>query len=49
MARGMGREHPDDDLKAPAPYRWSGTMASHFSDELTQRAQLRWWADRLSQ
>lgn len=49
MARGMGREHPDDDLKAPEAYRWSGTVASHFSDELTQRAQLRWWAERLSQ
>lgn len=49
MARGMGREYIDDDTKTPEPYRWSGTLTGHFTDEVTQRAQLRWWADRLSQ
>ena len=49
MARGMAREHMDDDLDTPEAYRWGGTLAGHYSDELTQRAQLRWWAEHLSQ
>ena len=38
----------DDDLGTPEPYRQSGTLAGHYTDELTQRAQLRWWAEHLS-
>lgn len=49
MARGMDREHIDSDERTPEPYRWADTLAGHYSDEVTQRAQLRWWADRLSQ
>lgn len=49
MTRGMARAHIDDDLDTPEPYRWSGTLTGHYSDEVTQRAQLRWWADRLSE
>ena len=49
MARGMAREYIDDDARTPEPYRWDGTLAGHYSDEVTQRAQLRWWADHLSQ
>jgi phenylpropionate dioxygenase-like ring-hydroxylating dioxygenase large terminal subunit len=48
MARGMGREQPDDDAKTPPEYRVAGTMTGHYADELTQRAQLRWWAEHLS-
>lgn len=47
MSRGMTREKPDADLGAPEAYRFVG-LAAHYSDELTQRAQLRWWADQLS-
>lgn len=48
MARGLARERIDDDLDTPEPYRWTGTLSGRLSDEVTQRAQLRWWADRLS-
>lgn len=48
MARGMTRERIDQDPGAPAEYSWSGTRIAHYSDELTQRAQLLWWAKRLS-
>lgn len=41
MARGMGREFIDEDLKTPIEYRRSGTLTGHYSDELNQRAQLR--------
>ena len=34
--------------ETPEAYRLSGTLAGHYSDEVTQRAQLRWWAARLS-
>jgi phenylpropionate dioxygenase-like ring-hydroxylating dioxygenase large terminal subunit len=49
MARGMARAHMDDDLQAPEAYRWSNTLTGHYSDEVTQRAQLAWWGERLSQ
>jgi phenylpropionate dioxygenase-like ring-hydroxylating dioxygenase large terminal subunit len=49
MARGMAREFIDEDLKSPPEYRRSGTLTGHYSDEVTQRAQLRWWAEYLSQ
>ena len=49
MARGIARERLDDDLLTPEPYRRHKTMVGHLSDEVTQRAQLRWWAGRLSQ
>jgi phenylpropionate dioxygenase-like ring-hydroxylating dioxygenase large terminal subunit len=49
MARGMDREQVDDDLGTPEAYRMTGTLAGHYSDEVTQRAQLRWWAAHLSQ
>ena len=48
MTRGMGRERIDADKGTPEAYSWSGTTIAHYSDELTQRAQLRWWAKRLS-
>lgn len=48
MARGMTREHVDADERTPEPYRMAGTLAGHYSDEVTQRAQLRWWAAELS-
>ena len=48
MARGMDRERIDDDLGTPEAYRQTGTLAGHYADELTQRAQLRWWAAHLS-
>jgi phenylpropionate dioxygenase-like ring-hydroxylating dioxygenase large terminal subunit len=48
MARGMDREHIDDDLGTPEPYRMSGSLTGHYADEVTQRAQLRWWAEHLS-
>jgi phenylpropionate dioxygenase-like ring-hydroxylating dioxygenase large terminal subunit len=49
MARGMNRERIDEDAATPEAYSWSGTTMAHYSDELTQRAQLRWWAKRLSE
>ena len=49
MARGRERERIDSDEKTPEAYRMSGTLIGHYSDEVTQRAQLRWWAERLSQ
>jgi hypothetical protein len=49
MARGMTRQMVDDDSRTPEAYRMSNTLIGHYSDEVTQRAQLRWWADRLSQ
>jgi phenylpropionate dioxygenase-like ring-hydroxylating dioxygenase large terminal subunit len=49
IGRGMNREHIDNDEAAPEPYRMENTMAAQYSDELTQRAQLRWWASQLSQ
>jgi phenylpropionate dioxygenase-like ring-hydroxylating dioxygenase large terminal subunit len=49
MARGIDRERIDDDVKTLEEYRMSQTLIGHYSDEVTQRAQLRWWADRLSQ
>lgn len=49
MGRGMERERPDDDEQTIENYRMEGTVIGHYSDEVTQRAQLRWWADRLSQ
>ena len=49
MARGIGRAHIDDDLQAPEAYRWSNTLTGHYSDEVTQRAQLAWWGERLAQ
>ena len=49
MSRGMEREYIDDDLITPEAYRWGGTLAGHMTDEVTQRAQLRWWAQHLSQ
>lgn len=48
IARGMDRERLDDDLGTPEPYRMSGTLVGHYADEVTQRAQLRWWAAHLS-
>lgn len=48
MARGIDREAIDDDADTPEPYRMPGTHIGHYSDEVTQRAQLRWWADRIS-
>lgn len=48
IARGMAREHIDNDESAPEAYRMTNTPAAHYSDELTQRAQLRWWASQLS-
>ena len=49
VARGIGREFVDDDAATPEPYRRNGTLTGNYSDEITQRAQLRWWADYLSQ
>jgi len=49
MARGMTRQTIDDDHRTPEAYRMGNTLIGHYSDEVTQRAQLRWWADRLSQ
>ncbi|MSQ71599.1 MAG: hypothetical protein EXR27_09970 [Betaproteobacteria bacterium] len=49
MARGIVRERMDEDLHTPEPYRRGGTLVGHLSDEVTQRAQLRWWAECLSQ
>jgi benzoate/toluate 1,2-dioxygenase alpha subunit len=49
MARGMSRQMVDDDSRTPDAYRMKDTLIGHYSDEVTQRAQLKWWADRLSQ
>lgn len=49
IARGMSREHNDGDESTPEPYRMANTLTGHYSDELTQRAQLRWWSSQLSQ
>jgi hypothetical protein len=49
MGRGMERERIDADLKTPEAYRMSGTLTGHYADEVTQRAQLRWWAQHLRQ
>lgn len=48
IGRGIEREHIDNDDGAPEAYRMGNTMTAHYSDELTQRAQLRWWAAQLS-
>ena len=48
MGRGLDREFIDDDKGTPEAYRWNGTLTGHYADELTQRAQLRWWAEHLS-
>jgi hypothetical protein len=48
MTRGLHHEVIDDDLESPEEYRWSGTRAAHYSDELPQRAQLQHWAEQLS-
>jgi phenylpropionate dioxygenase-like ring-hydroxylating dioxygenase large terminal subunit len=47
IGRGMSREHVDNDESAPAAYRYENSRVAHYSDELTQRAQLRWWAAQL--
>jgi phenylpropionate dioxygenase-like ring-hydroxylating dioxygenase large terminal subunit len=47
IGRGMAREHLDNDYATPAAYRYENSRAAHYSDELTQRAQLRWWAAQL--
>jgi hypothetical protein len=49
MGRGMERERIDQDLHTPEAYRMSGTLTGHYADEVTQRAQLRWWAQHLQQ
>ncbi len=48
MTRGLHADVIDDDLETPEEYRWSGTPAGHFSDELPQRAALKHWAEQLS-
>lgn len=48
IGRGTNREFDDDDDCAPEAYRMRHTRVAHYSDELTQRAQLRWWASELS-
>ncbi|MBV8722871.1 MAG: hypothetical protein JO277_12005 [Candidatus Eremiobacteraeota bacterium] len=48
MTRGLHDEVLDDDMETPPEYRWSGTTAAHYSDELPQRAALRYWAEQLS-
>jgi hypothetical protein len=47
IGRGMAREHTDNDDATPEAYRYENSRAAHYSDELTQRAQLRWWAEQL--
>ena len=47
IGRGMAREHIDNDDATPAAYRYENSRAAHYSDELPQRAQLRWWAAQL--
>lgn len=49
MGRGIEREHPDNDEGTIENYRLEGSIVGHYSDEVTQRGQLRWWADRLTQ
>lgn len=48
MTRGLHDEVDDDDEGTPEEYRWVGTRAAHYSDELPQRASLRYWAAELS-
>lgn len=48
MSRGMNRERMDDDRVSPEAYRFGNTLAGHLTDEVTQRAQLRWWGEHLS-
>ncbi len=48
MGRGMVREYIDGDEGAPEAYRYADTPTAQYSDELTQRAQLRWWARELN-
>ena len=43
----MSREHVDNDENSPQAYRFENSRAAHYSDELTQRAQLRWWAEQM--
>ena len=47
IGRGMARERTDNDDATPEAYRYENSRAAHYSDELTQRAQLRWWAAQL--
>jgi phenylpropionate dioxygenase-like ring-hydroxylating dioxygenase large terminal subunit len=47
IGRGMSREHIDHDETSPPEYRFENSRAAHYSDELTQRAQLRWWAGQM--
>ena len=47
IGRGMTRERTDNDESSPAAYRFENSRAAHYSDELTQRAQLRWWAEQM--
>ncbi len=49
VGRGMAREHIDNDEGAPVEYRYENSLTGHYADELTQRAQLRWWAAQLAQ
>lgn len=49
LTRGLSRERSDDDMRAPEAYRMASAAVGDYSDEVTQRAQLRWWADRLAQ
>jgi phenylpropionate dioxygenase-like ring-hydroxylating dioxygenase large terminal subunit len=49
MGRGMDRERIDEDTNTPEAYRMNGTLTGHYADEVTQRAQLRWWAQHLQQ
>lgn len=49
MGRGMEREYIDDDAGTPEAYRMNDTLTGHYTDELTQRAQLRWWVGHLQQ
>lgn len=47
IGRGLTREHIDNDESSPPEYRFENTRAGHYADELTQRAQLRWWAEQM--
>ncbi len=48
IGRGLSREHIDQDEGVPEAYRLENTLVGHIADEVTQRAQLRWWASELS-
>jgi hypothetical protein len=49
MSRGLSHEvFDEEDLGVPEAYRWSGTTMAHYTDELPQRAQLRYWAEQLT-